>query len=546
MANDKNITQDNNVTVLEAYTRIPYSLINSEIDGSTKDVTDEFAQILKFYDVFKKGKSFQPEGTNGDYVPATLRYKMAANLIRKEARFLFAEAPDVKIDPKGDVGKVSPEVKDVVTNMQSILDQILEENEFEKALIQAARDCFIGKRVACVVNFNEEMGVTVNFLQSLDFIFETAIDNPKKLTKFVSFTVVKDRTVLKDKRIYKKKFELVKDNAGKEICYLEEGIYDGAGSLIEEVSEYQPTLLNKIPVVIISNDGLTNDLNGESEIEWLQNYEEWYSKLSNGDIDAGRKSMNPIRYTTDMENSSTRALSTAPGSYWDLTSDQNLDTAHPAVGQLESSLSYYSALKETLTRIKDTAYDEVDMPDIEGIQATLASGKALKAIYWPLIVRCKEKMKTWGPKLQAVVKIIIEGSMIYPNCFTKYTNYQITPVDYEVHIEQNFPLPEDETEEKQNDLAEVTALTMSKKAYMKKWRSLTDDEAMEELEQMALERQLLEDSFSMSDMTGTGLGDDEETNTSGSNIEGQNEADNDVSGVDNIDEPEDEIEEDDI
>ena len=36
---------------------------------------------------------------------------------------------------------------------------------------------------------------------------------------------------------------------------------------------------------------------------------------------------------------------------------------------------------------------------------------------------------------------------------------------------------------------------MSKKAYMKKWRNLTDEEADEELEQIARERELLESSY---------------------------------------------------
>ena len=50
-------------------------------------------------------------------------------------------------------------------------------------------------------------------------------------------------------------------------------------------------------------------------------------------------------------------------------------------------------------------------------------------------------------------------------------------------------------DEKTVDLAEVNAQTMSRMAYMKKWRNLTDTEAMDELRQIALERELLEDSF---------------------------------------------------
>ncbi|MBO7289554.1 MAG: hypothetical protein J6V03_06130, partial [Clostridia bacterium] len=46
---------------------------------------------------------------------------------------------------------------------------------------------------------------------------------------------------------------------------------------------------------------------------------------------------------------------------------------------------------------------------------------------------------------------------------------------------------------KNADLSEVDSQVMSKKAYMKKWRGLTDAEADEELKQIAYERQILED-----------------------------------------------------
>ena len=136
------------------------------------------------------------------------------------------------------------------------------------------------------------------------------------------------------------------------------------------------------------------------------------------------------------------------------------------------------------------------MPNItlDSLQGAITSGKGLKAIYWPLIVRCKEKMKMWSPKLRQMIHIIIQGAMVYPNCIKQYTNDSVIPVDYEIKVVQNLPLPEDEIEEKNMDLAEVESKTMSRKSYMKKWRELTDDEVQEELEQIALERQLLEES----------------------------------------------------
>lgn len=480
---------ENSTEILTAFNRIPYALINAEISGGAKDTLDELTEICKYYKVYKKGASFTVEGTNGDYVPAKLNYKMAASLINKEARFLFAEPPDITVEPKGDVGKVTEDAKNALTVMNDLVKTILDANKFEEALIKAAKDCFIGKRVAGLVNFNEDDGVTVTFLPSTQFIYDTKVGNPNVLTKFVCFIIVKNSITLSEKRIFKKKFEFVDD-----VVYLEEILYDGAGKELEVVTEYQETLMPMIPATIFINDGLTGEDTGESEIEILQDDESWYSKLSNADIDAQRKSMNPTKYTIDMESNSTKNLSTAAGALWDLGSDQNLDKPHPAVGMLEPSMSYSSSLDTTLKRVKKSAYNQVDMPDIEEVQATITSGKALKAIYWPLIVRCKEKMKMWGPQLRQMVNIIIQGAMVYPNCIERYIDDVISPVAYEISVVGNLPIPEDEIEEKNMDLSEVESKTMSRKAYMKKWRGLTDDEVQAELEQIALERQMIEDS----------------------------------------------------
>lgn len=483
---------DESTEFLRVYNRIPYALIRAEVDTGVQDVLDEINEICKYYKIYKKGKNFHVEGTNGDYVPARLKYKMAASLINKEARFLFAEQPDIKVEPKGDVGKTTPESKTALTVMNDMLETVLSKNKFEDILIKAARDCFIGKRVGGLVNFNEEDGITITFLPSMQFIYETKLGNQNVLTKFVCFIVAKESTVQKDKRIFKKKFTIEDDG----FAYIEEEMYNGAGELVETITNKQPTKLNFIPAFIIINDGLSGEILGESEIELLMDYEMWYSKLANADSDAERKSMNPTKYTVDMEGNSTKSLSTAAGAYWDLGSDQNLENPHAQVGLLEPQMHYSEALKISLDRIKTTGYEQVDMPNItnETMSGTITSGKALKAIYWPLIVRCKEKMKVWGPGLQQMADIIIQGAMIYPNCIKKYTDDIITPVAYEISVEQNTPLPEDEIEEKTTNLAEVEASVMSKKSYMKRWYKLTDDEVNDELMQIAYERQVLDDS----------------------------------------------------
>lgn len=485
--------KNKNVSVLSAYNKIPYALLNAEIDGSATDTLAEFGRIMGYYKDYKKGIEFEAEGTGGHYVAAQLRYKKTATLINKEARFLFGQKPDINIESDGDVGKITEEAKAMLITYQNLVDKILRENKFESILLKAAKDCFIGKRVAALVNFNEENGVTLQFLPAVNFIYETKFDNSEVLEKFVCFTVIKERSDLAAKRIFCKKFQMESTEEGS-VCYLEETLYDGSGNLLEIITEYQPTLLDRIPATVIINDGLTGETEGESEVEILSNYEKWYSKLASADIDAERKGMNQVKYTIDMAVNSTRNLSTGPGAYWDLQSDQNLEHPAPNIGVINTDTTYSQALDTTLRRIRASMYEEVDVPDItlDNIQGVITSGKAMKCLYWPLIVRCNEKMKTWGPALEYIINMIIQGAMVYPNCIKKYTENVLSPVGYEVNIIQNYPLPEDEEDEKNMDLAEIAANTMSRKAYMKKWRLLTDHEADEELKQIALEISMLE------------------------------------------------------
>lgn len=224
--------ENNNVDVLTAFNKIPYALINQEAENGS-DVLAEFTEICKYYKVYKQGKTFISEGTNGDYVASSLKYKMSSSLINKEARFLFAEAPDVIIEPKGDVGSISDDAKNALTIMNDLVKTILDDNKFEEQLVKAAKDCFIGKRVAGLINFNEEDGVTLSFLPSTQFLYETRIGNQNILTKFVCYFIVKEASNSIDKRIFKKKFTLEEvDN--KNVVYLEEALYDGQGAIIEE------------------------------------------------------------------------------------------------------------------------------------------------------------------------------------------------------------------------------------------------------------------------------------------------------------------------
>lgn len=483
-----------NVTEVTNLLNIPPSIIKTELTGLYgANVLQDMYEVMQLYKVYESGADYVRDN-NTDYTPADLRYKTTRALVDKEARFLFSKSPEFWVDVDlGDDKESREQAKEAATVYQELVDNVLQSNKFRAAVLKAAKDCFISKRVALMFNINEDNGIQISFLPSLEFVYDVDPNNAHILTKIVVFYGLNDEKSKADQRIYKKKYWM--DNG---FCWYSEEIYDGMGSLVETVQSETKTRFSFIPAWVIVNDGLTGDLIGTSEIEQLMDYEAWYSRLAAADMDAERKGMNPIRYTVDASPESTKGLSISAGAFWDLSTDQNQAQERTAqVGVLDSPMSYTTALSTTLDRIKNTMYEQCAVPNVspEALKGVVSSGKTLKAIYWDLIVRCEEKMLEWRPALEFLGRCIIEGCRLYPGAASQYIDEALPTVDYTIRVDNQYPLPEDEQEEKQTDLAEVTAQTMSKKAYMKKWRNLTDDEADEELRQIAAERQILEDSY---------------------------------------------------
>lgn len=482
--------------------RIPWSMISEELDGLYgSTLLSEFKEIIRYYDVYENGAKFISESAKTDFTGADLRFKEGRKLINKEARFLFSKHPDFWVRVPYDKGSKDENMKLTAkaqtTILQNYVDSVFKATGLYAKLVKAAKDCFIGKRVAYFVNFDEvNHRIMIDFIPSLEFVFETDSNDTSKLTKIVTFYTIKDSGNKVEQRVYKKKYWLHEET---DVCWLSEAIYDGTGTLLEEITPERPTkFVGRIPAGVIINDGLTGDMDGSSEIEDLENSESWFSRISNGDIDSERCGMNPIRWARDMNPKTTKGLSIAPGAFWDLASDPNApDGVIGEVGMMETSLNYTNAVNSTLNRIRTSMYDALDVPDVspDSLKGVVSSGKTLKALYWGLIVRCDEKMLAWRPALENIVSLIIEGGKLYPISASQYTDQPLPDVSYEIEVENQYPLPDDEADEKQIDLAEVNAQTMSKMAYMKKWRGLTDVEAMQELKQIAMEREMLEDTF---------------------------------------------------
>lgn len=466
------------------------SLIQQELHGIFgAETLRDMKEILALYNIYEEGADFNVDSSSGDYVPAEHRFKIIRSIIDKEARFLFSQPPvitleDSETQQRGDDGKL---INRLEPN-QALLESVLQANHFNSKLVRAAKDCLVGRRIAVAVDFSDA-GIDISFMPSLEFIYETDPKDVDVITKFIRFysTVVNDDQ--EQQRIYKKKWELNENG----YCVITEGLYNGRGTLIEEILPETITQLTFIPCWVIVNGGLIGDPFGRSDVEELIDDESWYSKLSSKDFDSLRKGTDQIVWTMDVNPKSTKGLSRAAGSYWDLSSDPIEENRTGQVGVLDNSMAYSPALETTLNRIRANMYSQLDVPDTtsEALTGIISSGKTMKAIYWGLMVRCDEKLLDWMPTLQSLVTCIIEGSKLYPESRKVYSDQDLVD-GYIVKIDNSYPILEDESEEKSTDMAEIQTKVRSRKSYLKKWYGLSDEDVDDELNQIAIEQKLLE------------------------------------------------------
>lgn len=445
-------------------------------------VLQEMNDILRLYDIYEGRENFIDKTEGKDYTQTEKRTNLIKKLIKEESRFLFGKTPELYIQPKNDTDAD----KDKAEEINLYLNKILKDNLFSEKLVKGARDCFIGKRAAIKLYANQDTKeLRIMFLPSLEFIYESDEENPNELKKIIFFYQT-NKEVEKDKqRIWKQKYEMIDGR-----CILNEGIYNGNGILIEPINVDVDLQLSGIPCYVVINDGLSGDPFGESDVKELLDNQIQYNRLSSEDVDTLRKGMDRIIYGVDIDPEASEKFQLKPGAFWDVPTDPTAEGKQAALGTIPTDFNYGDKIENSLKRIKSDMYEMLNIPMLSNdeLKGMMTSGKTMKALYWQLITRCEEKMMAWRPALEWLIRAILEITEVYQI-------EKLPQLDYTVTVENNYPLQEDEDEEKTLDLQQVNAQAMSRKTFIKKWQGVTDDVADAEIKQIALEREMLEESY---------------------------------------------------
>lgn len=458
------------------------NIILSEINGLYgSEVVKELNDIIKLYEAYD-GKGQRWEIEKKDYDPTVKKTNYIKKLIKEQSRFLFGKTPTFTVINKDNDEDANAQI------ITEFINDLLDKNLFKDKLIKGARDCFIGKRVAIKLHADTvTKTVRVMFVPSLEFVYEPFEDKVDELKKIIFFHQMNDTLDKSEQRIWKQKYEMID---GK--CILNEGFYDGYGNLIETISVNVDLKLSGIPAYVVINDGLSGDIKGESDVAELLDNAIAYNRLSSEDIDTLLKGMNRIIYGVDVDSESSKHFKLKPGAFWDVETSPLADGKQAQIGTVNTDFGYDTRIENTLNRIKADMHEALNIPMINNsdLQGVMTSGKSMKALYWQLITRCEEKWTSWCPAMEWMIKAILEICEVYK--IEKLPSIE----NILVKVENNYPLQENEDEEKVLDMQQVNNQVMSKKTYMKKWLGYKDEVADAELKQIQLERQLLEDSFS--------------------------------------------------
>lgn len=457
------------------------NIVNMELGGLYgQTLIKEMSEIINYYDIYDKGQDWYVD--EKDYTPTKKKTNYIKKLIKEESRFLFGKTPYFVISTENEGNEAKCEL------IQDYLDKTLKQNLFSSKLIKGARDCFIGKRIAIKLHADTiNKQIRIMFVPSLEFVYEPFEDRVDELKKIIFFHEMTEPNTEKSKQvIWKQKYEMID---GK--CLLHEGFYDGFGNLLETISDNVDLKLSGIPCYVVLNDGLSGDLDGESDVAEIMENQLAYNRLASEDIDTLIKGMNRTIYGIDVEDSSKFKLKA--GSYWDVeTSKTANESAKAQIGIVPTDFNYNDRMQNKLSELKTDMHEVLNIPLInnQDLKGMMTSGKSMKALYWQLITRCEEKMQDWRPALEWMVHAILEMTEVY--------NIASIPTldDMVITVENQYPLQEDEDNEKVLDMQQVNAQVMSRKTYIEKWKVAPSDE---ELKQIQLEKSMLEDTLSMYD-----------------------------------------------
>lgn len=436
----------------------------------------------------ENGEELKPEdikaANNLDYLPTMVTVNLTAWFIDRLAAFMFERpiglaCPAEQVDDPVTVAKpgykpsaAQQKANAIAAAREKLLYKVMKQNLMHEKLLKAATDYHVGTAVCAKLHYDENRGLRVIWRPRLEFWPIYDPDDVDVLQKIHFVAFVDDETIWKQTYWMQDGY-----------CWMEEGHYNIALKLKEQIVAPNSLNLPFIPVEIFTRGGLTGETEGRSLVDTLKELNEEIERKVSDNSDSLRFGMFAIKVILnamlptkeEIAAGEAEAPKIAPNALWTLSGDSE----NPADAKtIEHKFEYREALKEHLEQLLGLMHQLANVPNISPDKVTglgQLSGFAIKLLYGPIISITNRNMITWKPRLQR----LFGKALFMLNKYDTRNHYDsklIKDADLEsilsgeldelVEVKTQMPIPENEAELIDRETKKVAAMLESIKGAM--------------------------------------------------------------------------------
>lgn len=394
-----------------------------------------------------------------DYVPSQVIDNKIKPLINKQARFMFGNEPDILLKP------LDKKDKETCEELRQFIDAILNASKFWSNTFKAFRLASVTRRVMLRLEANPGQPIRLYWHDINDFNYEV---DPNDITKLSKAVLVKQVTIDKEvsKQLWNRYTYCMDGTNDKEpICYLRTETFKGDDLEIPIEIKEQDTGLSKIPCWVICNEQSITSAYGQSDIKDLKPLQDSYNRRLSDFNDSLRFLMFGQTAIIDATEDTVNACNIAPNALMALKSIEDTEGNKQAkVQRIESNFTNADPVLKYLDKLDKSMYEKLGIPHPEQLR-NIPSAKALKYIYSELVARCEEKWHDWEPNIRSMIRLTVEACGKF-KCYEGWKE-EWNDLLYNIVLNKNYPIPEDEEDKKQLAMEEVRTNVRSHRSYLK-------------------------------------------------------------------------------
>lgn len=393
-----------------------------------------------------------------DYIPSQVIDNKIKPLINKQARFMFGKEPDILFKP------LDKKDKETCEELRQYVDAILNASKFWSNALKVFRLATVTKRVMLRLEANPEQPVRLYWHDINDFNYEVDPNDVTKLNKVV--LVRQDSTTVNklenEKLWHRYTYYVSNKKDGLEVsCYLRIETFRGDNLETPIEVKEQDTGLSKIPCWVIYNEQSIATPYGQSDIKDLKSLQDSYNRRLSDFNDSLRFLMFGQTSIIDATEDTVNACNIAPNALMPLKS---IDERQAKVQRVESNFTNAEPVLNYLKKLEDSMYEKLSIPRPESLQQ-VPSAKSIKYMYTELVARCEEKWHDWEPAIRSMIRLVVEACGKF-KCYPDWKE-EWNDLLYNIVLNKNYPIPEDEEDKKKLAMEEVRTNVRSHRGYIK-------------------------------------------------------------------------------